>query len=178
MLLALDLALKTGWAAGIPCGPVSHGSFKLHGTADPARLLEMVREVTALLDRFNVTHMVAEAPFIGKRRNTAMALYGYRAAAMIACANKKVRVHDLVEPSKIRKHFIGAGGLKRADAKSAVIEKCQWRGWTPANDDEADALALWDYQCALLDPNHFTMGMRRNAWATTLTTSSAGSASG
>lgn len=178
MLLALDLALKTGWAAGNPCGPVVYGSFKLRGTHDPNRFLELVREVGALIDAHRVTEMVAEAPFIGKFRSTAMSLYGYRAAAMIACANKKVKVADLVEPAKIRKHFIGAGGLKRADAKAGVIDKCRWRGWNPANDDEADALALWDYRCALLDPNHLIMGMRRGAWATIPTTSSSGPLSG
>lgn len=166
IVLALDLARRTGWAAGKPCGPVAFGHFTIHDARDERRFLEMCQIVTRLIDAKAVTLMVCEAPFVGQgqRANTLMPLFGYRAAAYIASANKGVRVADMVTPATVRKHFVGHGGQKRAAAKKAVIEKCQWRGWQTKDEDEADALALWDYQCALLDPQHFAMGMRRGAF--------------
>lgn len=166
IVLALDLARRTGWAAGKPCGPVSYGHWIIKDDRDERRFLEMTRLVTRLLDEKGATMLVCEAPFVGagQRANTLMPLFGFRAAAYIAAANKGIRVADMVTPATVRKHFIGHGGLARAKAKKAVIEKCQWRGWATRDEDEADALALWDYQCALLDTQHFTMGMRRGAF--------------
>jgi hypothetical protein len=52
----------------------------------------------------------------------------------------------------IRAHFIGERGLRRDAAKSAVFERCQQLGWNCDNENESDALALWSYACAQIDP--------------------------
>ena len=50
----------------------------------------------------------------------------------------------------IRKHFIGRGDLKRDAAKARTMERCQRLGWQIANDNEADACAVWDFARAKL----------------------------
>lgn len=172
MILALDLARSTGWAAGVPCGPPLYGTVVLDTDSVPARFLQLANAVTRLIEAHGVTEVVQEAPFVGRTSNASslMPLFGYRAAAMMAAHRKGLGVQTFT-PATVRKHFIGHGGLGREDAKAAVISKCQWRGWAPANDDEADALALWDYRCALLDSRHLARGMVR-------CTSTSGSVSG
>ena len=40
----------------------------------------------------------------------------------------------------------------RATAKPMVIRQCIKMGWPVSDDNEADALAIWHYQCSLLAP--------------------------
>jgi hypothetical protein len=54
----------------------------------------------------------------------------------------------------IRGHFIGTNAFPRDQAKFYTQRKCRALGWTPSDDNAADALALWDYQCSLIDPTH------------------------
>lgn len=166
MILALDLARSTGWAAGEPCGPPSYGTVVLDQDSNPARFLGLAREVTRLIEAHAITAVFLEQPYVGKASgfNSLMPLFGYRACAMLAAHQKRCTV-TTVTPSEVRKHFIGISNLKREAAKAAVIDKCQWRGWTPRNDDEADALALWDFACANRSEKHFAMGMRKGSWA-------------
>ena len=52
----------------------------------------------------------------------------------------------------VRGHFLGERGLPRIDAKLAAIERCRKLGWQCLNDNEGDALALWSFACAKVDP--------------------------
>jgi hypothetical protein len=52
----------------------------------------------------------------------------------------------------VRVHFIGSTRHKRAEAKALTINACHRLGWTPTDDNAADALALWHYQASILDP--------------------------
>jgi crossover junction endodeoxyribonuclease RuvC len=160
-VLALDLAKATGWAAGKPCSPPVYGTIRLDGS-DAVRFIHLARTVQRLIVEHDVTDVVLEAPFIGGKlqQSALMPLFGYRAAAMIGAMAKGIEPTS-AEASRVRKHFIGAGGLKRQAVKAAVIEKCRWRGWSPRNDNEADALALWDYRCAVLDPQHLVLSFKR-----------------
>jgi hypothetical protein len=54
--------------------------------------------------------------------------------------------------SQVRCHFIGRN-LKSAIAKPLTVARCRERGWTVETTDEADACALWSYQCAFLRPD-------------------------
>jgi len=52
----------------------------------------------------------------------------------------------------VRNHFIGTRSLKRAQAKAAVVAKCEVLGWRVADDNQGDAAATWSYACSLIDP--------------------------
>ena len=53
--------------------------------------------------------------------------------------------------SQVRAHFIGSN-MKAKIAKPLTLERCRDIGWVVETTDEADAAALWSYQCALLNP--------------------------
>ena len=55
---------------------------------------------------------------------------------------------------QVRAHFIGERNLKRDVAKREVLLRCRQLGWRADDDNAADALALWSYAAALIDPNH------------------------
>ena len=52
----------------------------------------------------------------------------------------------------IRQHFIHHRNLKRNEAKRAVLNTCKMLGWSAADNNAGDALALWSYTAALLHP--------------------------
>ena len=55
--------------------------------------------------------------------------------------------------SKIRAHFINQVVCAKGEVKMMVQRKARSLGWLErADDDAADALALWSFQCSLIDP--------------------------
>lgn len=162
MILSLDIATQTGWAVGSPCSQPIYGTLKLEGQRVGTRCLQLAREIGALIDEYHVTDVAIEEAFVGRKLTGKglMTLFGYRAAAHMAAENKGI-TPTMVRPSEARKHFIQMGSLKRKEAKKHVMHQCQRIGWNPKNEDEADALALWDYRCFMLDRNHCNIGLFR-----------------
>lgn len=162
-ILALDLAESTGWAAGKPCGSPTYGTFKIKKGRPGQRFRQMAQEIIALIQQFEPTHVAFEEQFVGKKLTGAglQTLFGWRAAAMMACENQGI-APEPYETSKIRTHFLYTSNLKREEAKAETIAQCRAIGWNPANDDEADALALWDFRAFSLDRNHCNVGLFKN----------------
>lgn len=63
-------------------------------------------------------------------------------------------VYQIAEYSvgDVRQHFIGERSLKREQAKRRTVIVCRQLGWQVADDNAADALALWSFAAALIDP--------------------------
>lgn len=65
---------------------------------------------------------------------------------------------EMVPVSSARKTMLGKNSLKSDQAKRAVRDECQRRGWVPAQGkislDQTDALAIWNHGCNLIDPLH------------------------
>ena len=57
-----------------------------------------------------------------------------------------------VNVGDVRAHFIQARGMRRDEAKRAVIATCGMLGWEAADNNCADALALWSYISGLINP--------------------------
>lgn len=166
MILALDLATRTGWAAGAPRRPPAFGSFRLDADRDGARLMQMARRINELIVEHGVTSVVMEAPHVGRADpKVLLPLFGFRAAALMAAEGKRLPAPRLVAPATWRKTFIGQGRLPRQEAKAAVLERCRWLGLAPANDDEGDAIGLWSFAASCLDPQHTALTMRRGIFA-------------
>lgn len=164
VVLALDLARQAGWAIGSACSPPLYGTWRLDAPREAGRFLQLGRLVSNAIQEHGITQCILEEPYVGKlsRTSSLMPLFGYRAAAMMAAEAASVLMFT-ASPSTIRKHFIGTGAGKRDAVKSAVMERCRWRGWHPRNTDEADSLAILDYRLAVLSPEHLVHGMRKPA---------------
>ena len=162
LILALDLATQTGWAAGKPCTTPSYGTINLQGQRPGIKFLQLVRELNGLIAEYSPVEIAIEEPFVGRKLTGKglMTLFGFRAAAMLAAENKGIHV-TMTTPASVRKHFLGDGGMKRADAKESVIAQCEAIGWRPQNDDEADARALWDFRAFSINRDHCNIGLFR-----------------
>lgn len=158
-VLALDLATITGWAYGEPGSVPVHGTkrFAAPGASHEAIFANAMHWTKGLLADKHVTTVVWEAPMVttfargNTTSNTTTVLYGL--PAVIGAVVYSAGIYDIrkAETKLVRNYFIGSNP-KRAKAKSLVMQMCRANGWEVADDNEADALATWDYMCALLEP--------------------------
>jgi hypothetical protein len=157
-VLALDLATTTGWAYGKPRSKPTFGSIRFikpGGSRAAAyrsfrKWLESewnVRDAQPDL----IVYESANVQFMAGRTNieTIKLLIGLTEHLEEWC-------HGWMElreatTAQVRAHFLGQN-LKSAVAKPATVERCRSLGWMANTSDEADALALWNYQCSFLDP--------------------------
>jgi hypothetical protein len=67
---------------------------------------------------------------------------------------KRAGVPEIISATvpDIRQHFIHHRTLPRVQAKRAVAQTCALLGWAAQDSNCADALALWSYASAMLDP--------------------------
>jgi hypothetical protein len=67
-------------------------------------------------------------------------------------------VYKIVEvPVQSVRHFFIGGNPHSDEAKHQTVRKCRALCWDPVDDNAADALALWAYQCSRIDP---TIGIK------------------
>ena len=153
-LMALDLATNTGVAIGDVSGsPLCHSeSLGKAAGSQGARFSEALYMTRRLIEQHKPDAIAIEAAVItgvvGGQARLESAL-GIRGVVMCVAHVKRVAVYEHAVVS-IRKHFIGSGKVKRAEAKAATIARCRQLGWHVANDNEADAAALWDFTRAKL----------------------------
>jgi hypothetical protein len=155
-VLALDISTNIGWAFGAPGAPPEFGHLTLLGSTRAGRY----RYFRTWLDAFTggrpPSLIVFEAPMLpgGMKRktnyDTQMLLIGL-AEHLEEWAHDRIELREARVPA-IRHHFIG-GNYKSAIAKPMTMRRCHALGWMAETQDEADALALWDYQVCHLRPD-------------------------
>jgi hypothetical protein len=161
MILALDLATVTGWACGNPGEQAQSGTLRFGrgGNASHGQIAaEAIAWFIEFLSEMKPGIIAYEQPlppnFIGGKTtlNTGMVLMGL--PFLLEGIAYKLGMYD-VRPqrvSDIRTFFLGSNTIKSADAKQLTFERCQRLGFHPQDTNEADALALWCYQCAIVNP--------------------------
>jgi hypothetical protein len=158
-VLALDLATTTGWAYGAP------GSIPIFGHmrfANPgASRATIYRNFRIWLeDRWNERDeqadlIVYESPAVptimaGRTNISTIKLLVGLGEHLEEWAHNKVELRE-ARVADVRVHFIGKN-MKSAFAKDETFKQCLRLGWMVETHDEADACALWDYQCCWLNP--------------------------
>jgi crossover junction endodeoxyribonuclease RuvC len=161
-ILALDLASRTGWALGRVddprplCGSLR---FAREGASMGAVFCGCRQWLVSFLAaNRDIKLIVFEAPMVPQimsgrtAMNTLRHLIGL--CAVVEELSYSLGGYDVREArvSDIRAHFIGSNRHKRAEAKELTLAACRRLGWTPADDNAADALALFHYQASILDP--------------------------
>lgn len=161
MILALDLATRTGFARGrvgeLPIsGSIRFGGSGAHDAAIFAAALRWISQELQPEPRPDIVILEAMLPPDAMRGATSRAVRDRLAGLHgIALGVAHLRgVGEIAEASvgNIRGHFIGDRRLRRPDAKRHVMARCKALGWQCADDNAGDALALWSYACALIDP--------------------------
>lgn len=166
-VLALDIATTTGWAYGRPgiIPQFGHVTFKGARPFVYRKFREWLEKVVSERTPSLIVFESAAAPMVMQGRtniDTIKRLIGMTEHLEEFCYNRV----DLREASvsQVRAHFIGKN-MKSKIAKAATIRRCHSIGWNVETDDEADACALWDYQCSWLrrDLAHKSLPLLRTA---------------
>lgn len=150
IVLALDLATRVGWATDGLAGPI-HGTRQLPKGDRAAALYMMGRFLKTKVSESAPDLIVFETPVMTgpgliMAEATARLLIGMAGVVEAICHSMRIEYAD-VPVNTIRKFFTDNGRAKKAD----VLERCHQIGWSPKDDNEADALALWAYAKALRD---------------------------
>ena len=147
-ILALDPARVTGWAQLEPGGRFDSGTKRL-GT-DDMKIGPMLRNLDLwlnhLLVTLEVTHLFYEQPWVGRNTNQAAALilFGIAGQIEVAAFRRRVIIRPTLNGVFIH-HFVGRAPRDREKRKARTIEECRSRGFDPADDNQADAIALLDF---------------------------------
>ena len=157
IVMSFDIATHTGVAVGRVGETPRATAINLGvGKSQGARYAKAVHSARYLLAKHNPDLIVYESPIGGK--NTSQFLVGLSACFVAEIHLAKKPYHKL-NIATVRKHFLGRHftvrdfpGLSQMKAKAAikqqVIGRCELLGWPVRNDDEADAMACWDFACA------------------------------
>jgi len=165
-ILALDLAARTGWALGkVYDRTPRSGSLRFASAgASMGAIFSSYRSwLGRMVNEAAIDLVVFESPMtpshMGGRTNitTIRMLMGLPAVTEEFFFTKGL-AHDLfydvreAKVSDIRRHFLGGKLHRRVAAKALTIAACRRLGWAPADDNAADALALWHYQASVFEP--------------------------
>jgi len=159
-ILALDLATRTGYARGrVGETPISASiRFGKHGARDSTIFGEAIYWIGDLLEHDLPDVLIIEDMLspLAMRNETSRAVRDRLAGlhGIVKGLAHRYGVGEIATASvgDIRAHFIGYRSLQRREAKQAVMDRCKALGWDCPDDNAGDALALWSYACALIDP--------------------------
>jgi Holliday junction resolvasome RuvABC endonuclease subunit len=141
-LLALDLGTETGYCIGSASSRVSGvQSFRPRRfDGGGMRFLRFRRWLNDMVE----VHPVERIAFEEVRRhagNDAAHAYGGFMAHLTAWCEEFSVPYEAIPVGHIKKHWTGKGNAN----KDAMIEASRSRGFEPADDNEADAQALFDF---------------------------------
>jgi hypothetical protein len=164
IILALDIATRTGWATGDGSALPEHGWWDLPPAqdGDRGRLFTAFRKnLIALIgeaEPFREVVVIFEQPILPKpfMKNgvlifptsieVTLVLQGLAAIAEQVCDEAGVSC-EMVDVSTVKLGFAGSGKATKEDMERVARRM----GFTITHDDEADAIAVW--ACALREYN-------------------------
>lgn len=160
-LLCLDLATNTGYACGsLAEGVIESGSYRLPKTEDDVGLyLAYFRKwLESSVRRLEPREIIFEMPVLPPLGKTTLItlrkLYGLCGLTELVAQDLSLSCAE-ANVSDVCSHFLGRGYPRASDPrKRATVAKCRERGWTPRDEDNADALALLDFALAKKRPSH------------------------
>lgn len=167
-ILGIDPGGNTGFAHGRMGGTPINGLIRLPSASSPARRYQILEgRIRHIISMDEIDHVFIEAPFVQPDPTkfdvkTVRLAYGYQAAILMACEKEGIpqeNVH-LVEPATWRSYFLNRtqapkhipSDKTRNWLKQAAVDKCHERGWDPKAIDSAEAMGIWEYGCATVDP--------------------------
>lgn len=141
VVLALDLGTTTGWAIRLATGQILSGSLSFRPSRFDGGGMRYVRFAGWLDAMVNDTAGLDAVYFEEVRRHLgvdAAHLYGGFLATLTAWCEHRGIAYQGVPVGTIKRHATAKGNA----GKEAVIAAVRERGFTPKDDNEADAIAL------------------------------------
>ena len=140
-ILALDLGTITGWALRGRDGTANSGTVSCRPDRFEGGGMRYLRFKHWLTEAKNMAGSIEELYFEEVRRHagtSAAQIYGGFLAHVTAWCEHHSIPYQGVPVGTIKRHATGKGNA----SKEAVIEAVRARGFAPADDNEADAIAL------------------------------------
>lgn len=140
MILALDLGTTTGWA--LNSTPVTSGTISLKPGRYEGGGMRYLR-FTGWLSELHAIHPPSAVYFEEVRRHRgtdAAHVYGGLLATLTAWCEERQIPYAGIPVGTIKKHATGKGNAN----KQQVFDSVRAMGFDPADDNEADSLALLD----------------------------------
>ena len=140
-ILALDLGTATGWAFRDPDGAVTSGTMSFRADRFSGGGMRFLRFKHWLTEVKNTAGGIDAVYLEEVRRHagtSASQIYGGWLAILTAWCEHHGIPYQGVPVGTIKRHVTGKGNA----SKDAVIEAVRARGFAPADDNEADAIAL------------------------------------
>ncbi|MBI5653594.1 MAG: crossover junction endodeoxyribonuclease RuvC [Chloroflexi bacterium] len=108
--------------------------------AMPRRLVQIYRELTALIAKHQPTDAVVEKLFFSKNVRTALSVGQARGVALLVAAQAQIAIHEYT-PLEIKQAVVGYGRADKNQVQQMVKLLLQI-DHVPHPDDAADALAV------------------------------------
>jgi Holliday junction resolvasome RuvABC endonuclease subunit len=143
VILALDLGQTTGWAVRNADGVITHGTVQFRpgrhegGGMPFLRFRAWLQEVDETVDGIDAVFL---EEVIGHRGAIAAQVFGGFLAHLSAWAEMNKIPYEGVPVGTIKRHITGKGNATKEEVIAAVRAK----GFSPVDDNDADALALLD----------------------------------
>jgi hypothetical protein len=149
VLLALDLGTNTGWALRGADGLIASGNVSFRPGRYDGGGMRFLRFTNWLAELERLSGPIAAIWFEEVRRHAgtdAAHVYGGLMATLTAWAEQRGIAYQGVPVGTIKRHATGKGNANKA----AMIEAAQARGFSPSDDNEADAIAtlFWAIETA------------------------------
>jgi hypothetical protein len=141
VVLALDLGTSTGWALRGSDGLITSGTASFRPGRFDGGGMRYLRFANWLTELDRLSGPLSTIWFEEVRRHTgtdASHIYGGLMATLTAWAEQRDIPYEGVPVGTIKRHATGKGNAP----KEAMIAAARARGFSPADDNEADAVAL------------------------------------
>jgi crossover junction endodeoxyribonuclease RuvC len=148
VVLALDLATCTGWCVGAADSRPAYGSVRLEGRERAARYGALLDWLDDAVRLWKPDRLVCEAPMVSgdfAGRDAALLALGLAAHVEFWAWDNGVQQMQSVVVGTARKGVLGKGGFAKGTAKAVVMDWARREGFSPGDDNAADALLLWAY---------------------------------
>lgn len=158
-VLALDLATETGWALGRPgddeplSGTIRFAKKGASHNAISGKAIEWLIDFTTEhgIDEAVIEEEVHKPQHKSSTSSNAVT-HGLIWNARGVLWLRGIYKIEMAPVNSVRKFFLGDGNLPREEAKHRTVQRCRALCWNPADDNAADALAIWAWRCAMIDP--------------------------
>ncbi len=118
---------------------ISSGCIRVAGLAFTDRLQIIFTSVSEIIERYEPDEVAIEEIFVGKSAVSALKLAQARGAAIVACTNLKLAVHEY-HPNQIKKALVGRGRADKSQMQHMVTSILKLSS-TPQKD-ASDALCV------------------------------------
>lgn len=152
---AFDLATATGACDGTPGSVPRSWTWRLQGATREHRFGMMLAYADRYFAEAKPGAVFFEAPMLliqkGRGEAPVAVLRGLIAIVCASASRAGVKRIEGIDVQQARRALLGHSPAA-GEGKQLVFDRCRLLGWAPANLDESDSMAIWNYGCALVNP--------------------------